>query len=99
MKPSRRTFLKRAGLAGTAALAGAGRALTPSATAAGPTGTRTEIMLRGVTLVTLRRGNEMSRGVKRDRGFLDVKKAEQARNQAADDDRRRFRGEGSGEAL
>jgi 2-keto-4-pentenoate hydratase/2-oxohepta-3-ene-1,7-dioic acid hydratase in catechol pathway len=100
MKPSRRTFLKRAGLAGTAALAGAGRALTPSAAAAGPTGTRTEIMLRGVTLVTLKRGNEMSLGVKTDRGILDVKKAEQALKLKAPttiDDV--FEGRGSGEAL
>src|SRR5205814_7997597 len=100
MIPSRRTFLKRAGLAGTAALAGAGRPLTPSLAAAASTSTRTEIMLRGVTLATVKRGNEMSLGVKTDRGILDVKKAEQTMKLKAPttiDDV--FEGRGSGEAL
>jgi len=50
MKPSRRTFLKRA-VSRYGGPRGAGRALTPSAAAAGPRA-RDEIMLRGVTLVT-----------------------------------------------
>jgi len=77
MNRSRRTFLWNAGAA-----AGAGvLARSESLHAAGPPGASD--MPRGMTLVSLRRGNELSLGVRTDRGILDVRKAEAALKQHA----------------
>lgn len=100
MKQSRRMFLKRAGLAGTVALTGAGGALTPPPVGAGLSVVKSEIMPRGMTFVTIKRGREMSLGVKTDRGILDVRKAEATTKLKAPttiDDV--FEGRGSAEAL
>jgi 2-keto-4-pentenoate hydratase/2-oxohepta-3-ene-1,7-dioic acid hydratase in catechol pathway len=100
MKQSRRTFLKRAGLAGTVALTGAGGVLTPPPAGAGFSVVKNEIMPRGMTFVTIKRGREMSLGVKTDRGILDVKKAEATMKlKAPTTIEDVFEGNGSAEAL
>ena len=101
MTQSRRTFLKRAGLAGTVALTGVAGAVTPApAGATAHNGKRVELMPRGMTFVTIRRGGVQSLGVKTDRGILDVKRAEASMKLKAPttiDDV--FEGKGSAEGL
>lgn len=82
MNQDRRTFLKRAGMAGTLAFAGGvGLARAEEAPAGKkPAGGD---MPRGMTFVTIRRGGELSLGIKTDRGILDVRKAEGALKQKA----------------
>lgn len=74
METDRRDFLKAAGTAGAIAAAGAALGGSGSASAAparpGPKG-----MARGLTLLTMRQGNEHRLGVKTDHGILDVKAA------------------------
>src|SRR4051794_36681142 len=74
METDRRDFLKTAGTAGAIAAAGATLGGSGSASAAparpGPRG-----MARGLTLLTMRQGNEYRLGVKTDHGVLDVKAA------------------------
>jgi hypothetical protein len=74
METDRRDFLKAAGTAGAIAAAGASLGGSGSASAAparpGPKG-----MARGLTLLTMRQGNEYRLGVKTDHGILDVKAA------------------------
>lgn len=81
MDQQRRTFLKGAGVAGGAALAGAARVLGPSpAEAAQNTASTAGLgeMPKQMTFVTIRRGSDLSLGVKTDRGILDVRRAEAA---------------------
>src|SRR5215813_7688915 len=74
METDRRDFLKAAGTAGAIAAAGAAMGGSGPASAAparsGPRG-----MARGLTLLTMRQGNEYRLGVKTDHGILDVKAA------------------------
>lgn len=81
MQSDRRTFLKGAGVAGGAALAGAARAFAPDrAEATPPVGSQGAggDMPKQMTLVTLRRGTGFALGIKTDRGILDVRRAEAA---------------------
>src|SRR5436190_17630364 len=76
MHPDRRTFLTAAGVAGGAALAGVpllGPASVDAAQSAGAAGAE---MPKHMTFVTLKRGSELSLGIKTDRGILDVRRAE-----------------------
>ena len=74
METDRRDFLKVAGTAGAIAAAGAAMGGSGTASAAparsGPRG-----MARGLTVLTIRQGNEHRLGVKTDHGILDVKAA------------------------
>src|SRR5262249_11390116 len=73
MKPNRRDFLKAASAAGAVAAVGAlpeGVARSATPPARGPHG-----MARGLTLLTLRKGNENHLGVRTDAGVIDVKEA------------------------
>jgi 2-keto-4-pentenoate hydratase/2-oxohepta-3-ene-1,7-dioic acid hydratase in catechol pathway len=75
MKQDRRTFLKGAGLAVSAGVLGPSVEL--AAAAGGPGGkAATSEMPRGMTFLTLRRGQGQSLGIKTDSGILDVRKAE-----------------------
>jgi 2-keto-4-pentenoate hydratase/2-oxohepta-3-ene-1,7-dioic acid hydratase in catechol pathway len=82
MKTNRRTFIKTAAVAVSAVtapatlLAAAGAADAANGNAAGD-------MPKGMTFVTIKRGDAMSLGIKTDRGILDVKKAEVAFRQKA----------------
>lgn len=76
MKLGRRTFLKGAGLAVSAGVLGPSGAIGAESATAGKF--PASEMPRGMTFVTIRRGQEMSLGIKTDRGILDVKKAEAA---------------------
>jgi 2-keto-4-pentenoate hydratase/2-oxohepta-3-ene-1,7-dioic acid hydratase in catechol pathway len=82
METNRRTFIKTAAVAVSAAaapatlLAAAGAAEAADANAAGD-------MPKGMTFVTIKRGDVLSLGIKTDRGILDVKKAEAAFKQKA----------------
>src|SRR5687768_12178617 len=73
---SRRTFLLGAGAAAGAGVLGRPAAL-PAAERASTD------MPRGMTLVSLRRGQELSLGIKTDRGILDVVEAERLFRQNA----------------
>jgi 2-keto-4-pentenoate hydratase/2-oxohepta-3-ene-1,7-dioic acid hydratase in catechol pathway len=77
MNPNRRTFLKAAGVAGGAALAGAGHALAPAHAESqhGGSGGGGDLP-RHTTFVTIRRGSDLSLGVRTDQGVLDVRRAE-----------------------
>ena len=101
MTHSRRTFLKHAGLAGTAVLGGAGEVLVAAPVAGAQTGrAAADSLPRGMTFVTLRRGGEQTLGVKTDRGILDVRRAETSMKLRAPttiDDV--LQGRGSGEVL
>jgi 2-keto-4-pentenoate hydratase/2-oxohepta-3-ene-1,7-dioic acid hydratase in catechol pathway len=76
MTHDRRSFLKAAGLAGTAVAAGLARPLPASAQATGAGGPQE--LPKGMIFATLRRdGGAFGLGIKTDRGILDVAKAEQ----------------------
>ena len=74
MRTNRRDFLKTAGAVGAIAAAGGAVTGTPNvahaAAGKGPRG-----LAKGLTLLTMRRNNELRLGVKTDRGVLDVKEA------------------------
>jgi len=81
MNQTRRNFLKTAGAASVAALAGsagpaAAKTLDRTAKAGARSGPQT--LPKKMTFCTLRKGSEYSLGLKTDRGILDVKKAAQA---------------------
>ncbi len=73
MTIERRTFLKSAGLTMGAGVLGPSVALAAQSTPAPMAGGD---MPKGMTFVTIKRGQEMSLGIKTDRGILDVKRAE-----------------------
>lgn len=79
MDENRRGFLKQAGVAGAAAIAGGGALVAPvAATAAGAgKGAKPEAVTlpRKMTFVTLAKGGAYSLGVKTHLGILDVRKA------------------------
>jgi 2-keto-4-pentenoate hydratase/2-oxohepta-3-ene-1,7-dioic acid hydratase in catechol pathway len=81
MKQTRRNFLKTAGAAGIAVVAGssaasaAGKVVAQSAAPKSKSGSSS--LPKQMTFCTLRQGSEYSLGVKTDRGILDVKKAAQ----------------------
>ena len=83
MNDSRRTFLKGAGVAVSAGLVAPAQTLAASDAAAPSRKPATGDMPRGMTFVTLRRGAELSLGIKTDRGILDVRKAESVFKQKA----------------
>jgi len=74
MNRSRRTFLERAGAAASAGLLVRSTALGAA---------ESTDMPRGMTFGCIRRGAELSLGIKTDRGILDVRKAESALRQRA----------------
>ena len=80
MREDRRRFLKTAGVAGGAALAATGRVLGPSSAqaASGGGAAPNGDLPKQMTFVTIRRGAELSLGIKTDRGILDVRRAESA---------------------
>jgi 2-keto-4-pentenoate hydratase/2-oxohepta-3-ene-1,7-dioic acid hydratase in catechol pathway len=80
MREDRRRFLKTAGVAGGAALAATGRVLGPSSAEAASSGGAAPNgdLPKQMTFVTIRRGAELSLGIKTDRGILDVRRAESA---------------------
>jgi 2-keto-4-pentenoate hydratase/2-oxohepta-3-ene-1,7-dioic acid hydratase in catechol pathway len=80
MDKRRRTFLKTAGLAGGAALAGLSLEAhrSPLAAQAASTGAGAQALPRGMTFCTLARGGGSGLGLKSDRGILDVVAAEAA---------------------
>jgi 2-keto-4-pentenoate hydratase/2-oxohepta-3-ene-1,7-dioic acid hydratase in catechol pathway len=78
MDQDRREFLKTASLAGTALLAAGGSVLdSPPAAAQATAPAATGGMARGMIFATLRKGSQLSLGIKTDRGILDVARAEQ----------------------
>jgi 2-keto-4-pentenoate hydratase/2-oxohepta-3-ene-1,7-dioic acid hydratase in catechol pathway len=79
MDERRRTFLKGAGLAGGAALAGVSLAAAPSPVAAqAATGAGGPDLPRAMTFCTLARGADSGLGLRTERGILDVAAAEAA---------------------
>ena len=80
MHPNRRTFLKTTGLAGVAAVAGAGALgrATPAQAETGPKATRPPELPKAMTFCTLRQGDGYGLGVKTERGILDVSAAAHA---------------------
>ena len=77
MDRRRRMFLKGAGIAGGAAIVGAGGALSASLEAGQhPAAATLPDPPRHMTLATIRRGGELSLGVKTERGILDARRAE-----------------------
>lgn len=76
----RRMFLKGAGIAGGATLVVAGRVLAPAPAEAARHGGLTAggEPPKQMTFATIRRGNDLSLGIKTDRGILDVRRAEAA---------------------
>jgi 2-keto-4-pentenoate hydratase/2-oxohepta-3-ene-1,7-dioic acid hydratase in catechol pathway len=81
MHQDRRTFLKTAGVAGSAAFTGTAHPLASVPAEAAPTGGAAASageLPRQMTFVTIRRGGDLSLGVKTDRGILDVRRAEAA---------------------
>ena len=83
MTQSRRTFLKGAGVAVSAGLVAPAAALAANEAASSGTKPMSTDMPRGMTFVTIRRGSELSLGIKTDRGILDVRKAEGVLKQKA----------------
>jgi 2-keto-4-pentenoate hydratase/2-oxohepta-3-ene-1,7-dioic acid hydratase in catechol pathway len=81
MHQDRRTFLKTAGVTGGAVLAGTAQGFTAGSVDAAPSpggvGPGAELP-KQMTFVTIRRGAELSLGIKTDRGILDVRRAEAA---------------------
>jgi len=80
MHDDRRRFLMTAGVAGGAALAATAHVLAASAAPAAPavgTGPAGDLP-KQMTFVTIRRGVDLSLGIKTDRGILDVRRAESA---------------------
>lgn len=77
MNRGRRAFLKSTGLAVSAGALGPSVALAAEAVPSGDKAAASE-MPRDMTFVTIRRGQELSLGIKTERGILDVKKAEAA---------------------
>jgi 2-keto-4-pentenoate hydratase/2-oxohepta-3-ene-1,7-dioic acid hydratase in catechol pathway len=81
MHQDRRSFLKAAGVAGGAALAGTEpiwtKASADATQSTGGPGAGAE-MPKHMTFVTIRRGADLSLGIKTDRGILDVRRAEAA---------------------
>jgi 2-keto-4-pentenoate hydratase/2-oxohepta-3-ene-1,7-dioic acid hydratase in catechol pathway len=75
MSVNRRAFLKGAGVAAIAALTGGRVAAAAEAPTVGGQATAGE-MPKGMTFVTIRRGDDQSLGIKTDRGILDVARAE-----------------------
>ena len=73
MTIGRRTFLKSAGLTMGAGVLGPSVALAAQSTPAPMAGGD---MPKGMTFVTIKRGHDLSLGIKTDRGILDVKRAE-----------------------
>ena len=82
MSQDRRTFLKTAGLAVSAGALGPSAVLAAEPAVPGGKPAASE-MPRGMTFVTIRRGQEQSLGIKTDRGILDVRKAEATFKQKA----------------
>jgi len=80
MTIERRTFLKSAGLTVGAGVLGPSVALAAQSTSAPTIGGD---LPKGMRLVTIKRGQEMSLGIKTDRGILDVKRAEAQLKQKA----------------
>ena len=80
MDNRRRTFLKTAGLAGGAALAGVSleASRSPLAAQAATTGAAAKDLLKGMTFCTLEGGAGPGLGLRSDRGILDVAAAEAA---------------------
>jgi len=79
MNKRRRTFLKTAGLAGGAVLAGVSLEAPRSPVAAqAATGAAAQDLPKGMTFCTLDRGAGAGLGLKTDRGILDVAAAEEA---------------------
>jgi 2-keto-4-pentenoate hydratase/2-oxohepta-3-ene-1,7-dioic acid hydratase in catechol pathway len=80
MDKRRRTFLKTAGLAGGAALAGVGleASRSPLAAQAATTGAAAKDLPKGMTFCTLEGGAGPGLGLRSDRGILDVAAAEAA---------------------
>ena len=81
MNPGRRSFLKGVGLAVSAGVIGPSAAVAAQPTPGGTTAP--SAMPRGMTFVTIRRGEDLSLGIKTDRGILDVRKAEATFRQKA----------------
>lgn len=86
MNENRRVFLKQAGAAGAAAVAGGGALVAPAAAQAAGAGKGAKpsavVMPKQMTFVTLSQGGAWSLGVKTARGILDVKKAAAAHKAA-----------------
>jgi 2-keto-4-pentenoate hydratase/2-oxohepta-3-ene-1,7-dioic acid hydratase in catechol pathway len=86
MRQNRREFLKQAGVAGAAAVAGSGALVAPAAAQAAGAGKGASpspvVMPKQMTFVTLSQGGAWSLGVKTARGILDVKKAAAAQKAA-----------------
>lgn len=86
MNTNRRRFLKTTGLAGVAALAGAGALAeaTPAQAQVGPKATsRPPELPKNMTFCTLRQGDGYGLGLKTERGILDVAAAAHALNEHA----------------
>src|SRR5262245_58779874 len=78
MKSNRRTFLKTAGAAiaaGTASTLLQGSAAAGAGPGAGAAGGAPGPAPKGMTFLTIKKGNELSLGVKTPKGILDVKAA------------------------
>ena len=82
MNRGRRTFLKGVGLAISAGALGPSAALAAELAASGGKAAVSDLP-RGMTFVTIRRGQEQSLGIKTGRGILDVRKAEATFKQQA----------------
>jgi 2-keto-4-pentenoate hydratase/2-oxohepta-3-ene-1,7-dioic acid hydratase in catechol pathway len=81
MNTTRRAFMKTAGVVSAAWLSpSAALAVAASDKTATPA---TDDMPRGMTFVTIKRGGELSLGIKTDKGVLDVKRAEATFKQKA----------------
>jgi 2-keto-4-pentenoate hydratase/2-oxohepta-3-ene-1,7-dioic acid hydratase in catechol pathway len=82
MRATRRTFLKTAGAAGVAALAGGlleRRAAAAEPAAGGPDAPVSEVTARGLSLCSILRGGKLTLGVRTPQGVLDVERAAAAR--------------------
>ena len=82
MDTGRRRFLKTAGLAVSAGVLGPSAALAAEPGASGGKALESE-MPRGMTFVTVRRGQDQSLGIQTARGILDVRRAEATFRQKA----------------
>src|SRR5262245_17819886 len=75
MSTDRRNFLRVAGAAGAMAATGAAIPGTGTSAQAAPVRPSIHGMAKALTLLTLKRNNELRLGVKTDHGILDVKEA------------------------